>query len=252
MAREMQMLKAGMQVLRCRQVRREGELGRGTGKGRRMQRQHERKIARQLLDRFGRTYAEEAGIKLRNEPAPLFQLLFASLLMAARIPAASAARAARALRQAHLTTPEKMASATWQERVAVISNNGYRRFDESVAALLGRTAERLLNRYGGDLRLLRDEAEEQCSEERGLLQQFSGIGEVGADIFLREVQAVWPEAYPYVDRRVRSGARRLGLSEDPKHLSKLVSREHFVPLADALVRFDLTRGRAQELLESTH
>jgi hypothetical protein len=31
-------------------------------------------IVRTLLDQHGRTYAEEAGIRLTDRPAPLFQL----------------------------------------------------------------------------------------------------------------------------------------------------------------------------------
>jgi hypothetical protein len=30
---------------------------------------------RRVLDRHGRTYADDAGIRLADEPAPLFQLL---------------------------------------------------------------------------------------------------------------------------------------------------------------------------------
>jgi hypothetical protein len=32
-------------------------------------------VIRALLDRYGRTYAEEAGIRLRDQPSPLYQLI---------------------------------------------------------------------------------------------------------------------------------------------------------------------------------
>jgi hypothetical protein len=72
--------------------------------------------------------------------------------------------------------------------------------------MLGDTARVLLDRYAGDLRTLREEAGGRPEQERALLKQFKGIGDVGADIFLREVQAVWDEVRPFVDRRARAGA----------------------------------------------
>jgi hypothetical protein len=52
-----------------------------------------------------------------------------------------------------------------------------------------------------------------------------GIGPVGADIFRREVQIVWDEAFPYADRRVLEVAKRLGLPRSAEELSKLGSRK---------------------------
>ncbi len=199
-----------------------------------------RDLVRALLDRHGRTFCEELGIRIeRNTPSVLFELLYASLLFSARIPARNAAQAARALIDAGLTTPKKMAAATWQERVDVITWHGYKRYDEKTSTMLGQTAELLLDRYGGDLRNLREEADRRPSEEHRLVQQFKGIGQTGADIFLREVQVAWEECHPFADARVLSAAERLGLGSDAKALARLVSRHDFARLAAALVRTDL-------------
>jgi hypothetical protein len=48
------------------------------------------------------------------------------------------------------------------------------------------------------------------------------MGPVGADIFLREVQAVWPDVAPYVDGRVMQGAKKVGLSLSAPGLFGLV------------------------------
>jgi len=201
-----------------------------------------RELIDALLSRHGRTFAQELRIRVeRNTPAPLFQLLYAALLMSARIPAKNAVQATRALIDAGLTTPQKMAAATWQERVDVITWHGYKRYDEKTSTMLGQTAERLLERYRGDLRALREEAERDVQREHQLLQQFKGIGKVGADIFLREVQLAWPEVHPYADDRVREAADQLGLPAEPRELAKLVSREDFPRLAAALVRADLAK-----------
>jgi len=37
-------------------------------------------VVKELLDRYGRSYAELAGIRLRDTPAPLYQLLVLSTL----------------------------------------------------------------------------------------------------------------------------------------------------------------------------
>jgi len=195
-----------------------------------------------LLERHGRTFAGEVGIRLeRNTPAPLFQLLFTALLLSARIAAGNAVEAARALIDAGLTTPRKMAEATWQARVDVITWHGYKRYDERTSTMLGQTAELLLARYGGDLRRLREEAGRDVQREKSLLQQFKGIGGVGADIFLREVQGVWDEAYPYADRKVLAAAEKLGLPGDARRLARLVARKAFPRLASALIRMALRK-----------
>src|SRR5215207_3436626 len=42
-------------------------------------------LVRVLLDRYGTTYAEEAGIRLADKPSPLYRLLVLALLLSARI-----------------------------------------------------------------------------------------------------------------------------------------------------------------------
>ena len=74
---------------------------------------HQRVVSA-LIERAGRTYADEAGITLKNTPAPLFQLLVLSLLLSARISADIAVAAARELFAAGYRTPAKMADADWQ------------------------------------------------------------------------------------------------------------------------------------------
>lgn len=158
-----------------------------------------KQLVKRLLDRYGTTYAQEIGVQVQNRPASLFQLLYSALLLSARISARNAAQAAKALVESGLTTPEKMAKASWQRRVDVITSHGYKRYDERTSTMLGNTAELVLDKYHGDLRNLRKEAGHDVKREHQLLQQFSGIGPVGADIFLREVQLVWDEGYPYAE-----------------------------------------------------
>ncbi|MCV2491223.1 hypothetical protein OF117_17885 [Geodermatophilus sp. YIM 151500] len=199
----------------------------------------DRDTARAVLDRYGTTYAQEAGIRLEDAPAPLFRLLVLADLLSARISADIAVAAARELAEAGMTTPEKMRDADWQERVDALGRGSYRRYDERTATQLGEAAQLVLDRYGGDLRKLAEEAGGDVDRAAELLQEVKGIGATGAAVFLREVQAVWPWVRPYLDDRARDGAERAGLPRDVGALADLVGPDDLARFAAALVRVSL-------------
>ncbi|MFI7024765.1 hypothetical protein ACIBMZ_18815 [Micromonospora sp. NPDC049900] len=207
-----------------------------------------REMARALLTR--RTYAEEAGITLADRPAPLYQLLVLVTLLSTRIRAGVAVAAARELFAAGYRTPQAMEAARWQQRVDALGRGHYRRYDERTATMLGTGARLCLDRWHGDLRRLHREAGGDRTALRRLLTEFPGIGPTGADIFLREVQSVWPELRPYADRRAVAGAKRLGLPAAPDRLAGLVDDDDFGRLASALVRVALGEESAGQLNRS--
>ncbi|MEJ1199658.1 MULTISPECIES: endonuclease [unclassified Streptomyces] len=209
----------------------------------------QRRVVRELVDAHGQTYAEEAGIRLKDTPQPLYRLLVLAHLLSARISGSIAVATARALHEAGLRDPRRMAAADWQERVDALGRGGYRRYDERTATQLGDAADLLTERWGGDLRRLRKEADGEVPEERRLLQEFPGVGPTGADIFLREAQRVWPEAAPYLDRKALQGAERLGLPGDPDRLLGLAGTTEPAVLAAALVRASLDKEVARDTLE---
>lgn len=116
------------------------------------------RVVRELVSAYGRTYAEEAGIRLADTPQPLYRLLVLSLLLSARIRASVAVATARALHEDRLDSPRRMADADWQRRVDALGRGGYRRYDERTATQLGDGAELLGERWDGDLRRLHEEA----------------------------------------------------------------------------------------------
>ena len=201
------------------------------------------RIVRNLLDEYGQTFAAELDIPLRrNTPSPLFRLLCASLLYSAPIRATAATAAARALADHGWTTPAKLARSTWKQRAAALSAAGYARYDERTATLLGETAATLLAEYGGDLRRLRDAAARDTGEERRRLKAFKGIGDVGVDIFFREVQLVWDELYPFADKVSLATAAALGLPDNAEALAHHVTRDDFPRLLAALMRVRLAKS----------
>jgi hypothetical protein len=192
-------------------------------------------VVKALLARHGTTYAEDAGITLSDKPAALWQLLVLSLLLSARIGSDIAVAAARELFRAGYRTPQRMREATWQARVDALGRGHYRRYDERTATQLGDLADRVLGTYDGDLRRLHHECADARAVEQAL-QRFKGIGPAGAAIFCREVQGVWPDLAPYVDRLAADGARRLGLPRSPDRLAGLVSRSDLPRLVAGCVR----------------
>lgn len=194
-----------------------------------------------VLDEHGTTFAEEARITLRDKPAPLFQLLVLAMLFSAPISASVAVATAREISAAGWRTPRRLLASTWQERVNALGRGGYRRYDESTAGYLAEAATMLQDRYHGDLRRLRDESGGQAGEIRARLREFPRIGPTGADIFCREVQAVWPTIRPQLDARVKAGARSLGLPSGDEALAGLVAPDDLARFTAGLVRVDLQR-----------
>lgn len=192
-----------------------------------------------LLRDHGRSYAEEAGITLRDKPSPLYQLLVLAVLCSTRIKADIATDAARELFRARLRTARAMAETDWQTIVDTLGRAHYRRYDESTATALLEGADLILRRWRGDLRRLRDEADGDPERVRELLQDVPRIGPVGAGIFCREAQGVWPELRPFFDDRAREAASALGLPTTAKGLARLVPPDELPRLAAALVRSGL-------------
>jgi hypothetical protein len=205
------------------------------------------RIVAALLEGHGRTFAQEAGITVKDAPSPLYRLLVLSVLLSAPMSSRTGVAASRSLSQAGLRTAARMRESTWQERVRLLGEAGYRRFDERTATMLGDGAELVTTRWGGDLRRLHEEAAGDVDELRSLLQDVPGIGRVGSAIFCREVQGVWPDIAPFLDDRVLDGAKRLGLPASVGALAGLVEDDQLPVLAAACVRVSLDEKAAEDV-----
>lgn len=205
---------------------------------------------RALLERCGRTYADEAGIKLADKPSPLYRLSVLALLLSTRIKADIAVAAAAELAAAGMTSPKKMAEASWQDRVDALGRAHYRRYDEQTATALGQGAELLREEYGGDLRRMRERAGGSTGQLRRELTRIPRVGPTGADIFFREVQGVWPELHPYLDKKALDGAAAVGLPKKPERLAELVDEQELPVAAAALVRVSLRPTLARQVVEA--
>jgi hypothetical protein len=194
-----------------------------------------------LLELHGQTYAEELGIDLADpSPSDLFQLLCAAVLYSARIDASIATEAFKNLKRRRWRSARSLAGSSWEDRVEALNDAGYTRYQERTATMLGDLSEHFLERWGGDLRKLREEAEGDPDRERKLLKEAKGLGDVGVDIFFREAQVAWDELMPFADGRALEAARRLKLAGEASALRKLADgTKDFARLVAALVRTEL-------------
>ncbi|BBY10141.1 endonuclease [Mycobacterium marseillense] len=196
------------------------------------------KRVRRLLDVAGTTYAAQARITMSDKPMPLFQLLVLCMLASKPIDAAIAMGAARELFKAGLRTPKAVLASDRRTMIDAFGRAHYVRYDESSATRLTDMAERVDEDYSGDLRELADRSGHDVAAAKRMLKKFKGIGDTGADIYLREVQDVWTWVRPYFDDRATGTAKRLGLPTEPKKLGTLAPRAN-ARLAAALVRASL-------------
>ena len=195
-------------------------------------------VVRRLLNVAGTTYAAEAGVRIGDKPMPLFQLLVLCMLASKPIDAAIAMRAGHELFNDGLRTPKAVLESDRRTMIDAFGRAHYVRYDESSATWLTEIAQRVHDEYSGDLREIARRSDGDIDAAKRMLKKFKGIGDTGADIYLREVQDVWTWVRPYFDKRATRAAKALGLPGDPAKLGALAPRAN-ARLAAALVRFAL-------------
>ncbi|KAF6836647.1 hypothetical protein CMUS01_05351 [Colletotrichum musicola] len=85
-----------------------------------------------------------------------------------------------------------------------------------------------------------------------LTDGIKGIGPTGAGIFMRRVQGLWDEIFPYADQRALDASVRFGLNEEgdgARELAEKVDRDRgqFVRLLDVLVGIHLEKNMNEAL-----
>lgn len=206
------------------------------------------RIVNDLLERAGTTFASEAGIRLADQPAPLYRLLVLAVLLSSRVQARLGTRSCRELVDSGFGTPEKMRDAERQEVFDALDRAKFLSKEQTTDALQ-QGADLVADRWSGDLRGMRAEADGDVGTLRDLLTEVPRLGPVGSDIFLREVQQVWPEFRPHLDGKATDGARAVGLPDDPATLAGLVDGDDLARFSAALVRATLDDDLAEDVAE---
>jgi endonuclease III len=206
----------------------------------------QQQVVRRLLKVAGTTYAAEAGVWISDKPMPLFQLLVLCMLASKPIDATIAMRAGHELFSEGLKTPKAVLDAERRTMIDAFGRAHYVRYDESSATRLTDMAQRVVDEYSGDLREIPRRGGQDVAAAQRMLKNFKGIGDTGADIFLREVQDVWTWVRPHFDKRATRTAKALGLPTDPEALGALAPRAN-ARLAAALVRASLDDDVRQQV-----
>ena len=116
--------------------------------------EEQRRLTRALLNRFGRGFAEECGVRVTSNPASLLHLLCLSVLLARTGDYHRAASTARAMRDQGWENATRLARSDQRERTRVLRDHDWPRAEE-LARVLGQLADTVVEQYHGDLRRLR-------------------------------------------------------------------------------------------------
>jgi endonuclease III len=157
-------------------------------------------------------YSEELEIDLRvNDDKEIFKWFLASLLFGARITEAIAKNTYRAFERHGLLDPKKILGSGWDFLVnPIMSEGGYVRYDGRKSTQILTDCEWLVEHYEGNLTQLHRLAKDSKDLESKLLD-FYGVGEMTANIFLRELRPRWKKADPEPLAVVKAVAKKCGI-----------------------------------------
>ncbi|KAF4538844.1 uncharacterized protein LTHEOB_1198 [Lasiodiplodia theobromae] len=189
-----------------------------------------------LIDTYGAGSLplHDAGLlPAPTEPssATVLAHVFNALLSSSRISHDIAARSVRLLVQAGYHDLPTLSASTWQQRADVLTKGGYAHYREKTATELGELAALIEDKYKGDASGLLPGDDVSAGRAgkvavlKRRLKEIKGLGDVGADIFVAEIQEVWPGLAPVLDRRSLKTAEEVGLGKDVEGLFECVGRD---------------------------
>ena len=183
-------------------------------------------LPKQLIGALGGMFSRDLGIDLGGAvSAEIFRWFLASKLMGARISTRNALRTYKEFERRGVVSPEKIRKTGWDGLVEILDAGGYTRYDFSTATKLLAITDDLTRLYAGDLNVLHDRARDPQDLADRIQGLGRGIGEVTANIFLRELRTVWTKARPDLSPLVLLPAGNLGLI--PRTQDPLKSLERF-------------------------
>ena len=137
-------------------------------------------------------YAKEPGIDLSSkQEAEYFKWFLACLLFGKPIQQEVAKRTYFEFVNGGLINPDAIIQAGWDKLVEVLDKGHYVRFDYSTATKLLDVCRALKEKYGTITNLLKQV--QSIDELSSHLQEFKGIGQKTAEIFLRDIRPVFLE-----------------------------------------------------------
>ncbi len=184
----------------------------GPWPGKNRDRMSKQRLIKELMDRCGEGFSTSLGIDLPSlRPEEIFKWFLASLLFGARISETIAVKTYKQFEEAGLLSPSKILEAGWHSLVDVLDKGGYVRYDYKTATKLLEVMGNLNQQYQGDLNRLHLAAKDARDLEQRVCDLGKGVGEVTANIFLREMRGLWEKAETLPSDLVIMAAKNLGL-----------------------------------------
>jgi endonuclease III len=165
-----------------------------------------------LMKEYPGRFSNELGIDLSSgRPREIFKWFLASVLFGARISESIVEKTFHEFDARGMVSPETILHAGWDGLVAVLDAGGYVRYDFKTATKLLDLCRSLTENYHADLENLHAAASDPNDLEQRLKTLAKGIGEVTANIFLREMRGIWEKANPLPSDLVVIAARERGI-----------------------------------------
>ena len=165
-----------------------------------------------LVANLGDKYSEALDIDLslaRNEE--VFKWFLVSVFFGAPITESAVIKTYGCFRKHKVLTPKRILATGWDGLVKILDAGSYARYDFKTADKLLLVMTNLIEKYGGSLTKLHDQALGSRDLEKRIKELGKGIGNVTASIFLRELRGIWSKADPYPTPMVVEAAKQLGI-----------------------------------------
>ncbi|OAP63478.1 hypothetical protein AYL99_02705 [Fonsecaea erecta] len=187
---------------------------------------HGQKIEK-LLQHFGALPLSNTDLDHPDKATPetVLALLLNAILSSTRVSHSIAAKTTALVIKAGYHKLDVLKKSSWEERTQVLTEGGYTHYREKTATFMGQLAERVEEKYEGDLNTLVKTASQDPAKIRAELQKIKGIGDVGIDIFFTTAQHVWPCLAPWIDPRSLKTAEHIGLGSDVQALWEEVDQK---------------------------
>lgn len=217
----------------------------------------------EIVERVGGSYARQLGIDLRSgESGEIQKWFIAAMLFGARISETIAVNTYREFERASVLSRDRIVNAGWDRLVDILDRGGYVRYDFKTATKLLNVSRTLGAQYKGDLNILHERASDTADLVQRIRGLGKGIGDVTANIFLRELRGIWAKANPLPAARVIRAARALELIsarlKDPARIQQKLmdawladgmSLAEFSEFEAALVRVEAVLRRQGAVLQ---
>ncbi|KAJ5120529.1 uncharacterized protein N7515_009917 [Penicillium bovifimosum] len=171
-----------------------------------------------VLNEFGRSPLH--GTRLANPPTLdarpeiVLAMVIDALIKARPISHELTQKTIKTLIEADYHDIDVLSNSTWDDRTMVLEDGGYNRYREQCATNLD-----------GDLNNLLKQANGKPEKVKLLLKEVKGIGDLAAEVFLNNVQSVWPSIAPFIDSRSLKAADEIGIGTNLNQIYKILDQD---------------------------